>query len=41
MRRGLGVIRPPDRVSETASGAMVREAAVSRDLVGAERLWMG
>lgn len=41
MRKGLGVIRPSDRVSETASGAMVREAAVSRDLVGAERLWMG
>ena len=40
-RRGLHVIRPTDRVAETASGAMVREAAVSRDLVGAERIWMG
>lgn len=37
----LRVIRPGDRVPDEASGAMAREAAVSRALVGAERLWVG
>jgi uncharacterized RmlC-like cupin family protein len=37
----LRVIRPGDRVPDVASGAMVREAAVSEALVGARRLWMG
>ena len=38
---GLRVIRAGDRRPDTASGAMVREAAISRGLVGAERLWVG
>ena len=37
----LRVLRPADRVRDTASGGMRREAAVSRSLVGAERLWVG
>jgi len=37
----LRVIRPTDRAPDVASGAMVREAAVSQALVGARRLWMG
>ncbi len=38
---GLRVIRPADRVLDAASGGMRREAAVSRALVGAERIWLG
>jgi uncharacterized RmlC-like cupin family protein len=38
---GLRVVRATDRRPDTASGAMVREAAISRALVGAERLWVG
>lgn len=37
----LRVIRPGDRASDVASGAMTREAAISRALVGAERIWFG
>jgi uncharacterized RmlC-like cupin family protein len=37
----LRVITAADRIPDEASGAMVREAAVSRTLVGAERLWVG
>lgn len=37
----LRVIRPPDRVAELASGAMRREAAISKALTGAERVWTG
>lgn len=37
----LRVIRPEDRVSEAASGAMVREGAISAGQVGAEHLWFG
>jgi uncharacterized RmlC-like cupin family protein len=37
----LRVIRPGDRAADTASGAMLREAAVSRALVGAEKIWVG
>jgi uncharacterized RmlC-like cupin family protein len=37
----LRIIRPEDRVPDEASGAMVREAAVSKQLVGAERIWVG
>lgn len=37
----LRVVRAGDRRPDTASGAMVREAAVSKALVGAERLWVG
>src|SRR2546423_194934 len=35
------VIRPSDRLPDTASGAMRREAAVSDELVGAGALWFG
>lgn len=35
------MIRPADRVLDAASGGMRREAAISRALVGAERLWVG
>ena len=37
----IRVIGPDDRVSDTASGAMVREAAVSQDTVGAKKVWAG
>lgn len=37
----LRVIRPADRVLDAASGGMRREAAISRALVGAERVWVG
>lgn len=35
------VIRAGQRVADVASGAMLREAAVSTALVGAEKLWAG
>ncbi|MEA2591561.1 MAG: hypothetical protein QOD62_1392, partial [Actinomycetota bacterium] len=35
------VIRPSDRLPDTASGAMRREAAVSNAVVGAGALWFG
>jgi uncharacterized RmlC-like cupin family protein len=38
---GFRVIRPPDRLPDTASGAMRREAAVSSAVVGAGMLWFG
>lgn len=38
---GIRVIRPGDRAPDEASGAMVREAAVSQALTGARRLWVG
>jgi uncharacterized RmlC-like cupin family protein len=38
---GFRVIRPSDRSPDTGSGAMRREAAVSRSLVGAGALWFG
>ena len=41
MGDGLRVIGPGDRVPDVASGAMVREAAVSRVTDGAEKLWVG
>lgn len=37
----LRVIKPGDRVSDVASGAMIREAAVSAGTVGAKGLWAG
>ena len=37
----LRVIQPADRRPDEASGAMVRQAAVSTATVGAERLWFG
>lgn len=38
---GLKVIRAVDRRPDVASGAMVREAAISQGIVGAERIWVG
>jgi uncharacterized RmlC-like cupin family protein len=40
-KSGLRVIRPSDRASDEPSGAMVREAAISTEQVGARRLWVG
>jgi len=40
-RGTLRVIRDADRRPDVASGAMVREAAISQALVGADRLWVG
>lgn len=37
----LKIVRARDRRPDTASGAMVREAAISRALVGAEHIWVG
>jgi uncharacterized RmlC-like cupin family protein len=37
----LRVIRAADRLSDVTSGAMVREAAISTETVGARRLWVG
>ena len=41
LSRDLHVIRAADRVPDASSGAMLREAAISRQLVGAERIWLG
>jgi uncharacterized RmlC-like cupin family protein len=43
MRMGsmLKVIRPSDYEPEAASGAMLRQAAVSRGTVGARKIWVG
>lgn len=38
---GLRVIGPRERKADAVSGAMVREAAISGGLVGAEKLWVG
>jgi uncharacterized RmlC-like cupin family protein len=35
------VIRPGDRVRDTASGAMLREAAISAGTTGSEMIWVG
>ena len=40
-KSGFRVVRPGDRVPDKASGAMVREAAISGNLVGAQKLWVG
>ncbi len=40
-KSGFRVVRPEDRSPDMASGAMVREAAISGDLVGAHKLWVG
>lgn len=37
----LRVVRPDERATETASGAIRRDAAISRALVGAQRIWFG
>lgn len=38
---GLQVVRPGERRTDVSSGAMSREAAISGELVGAEKLWVG
>lgn len=37
----LRVIKAADRVPETASGAMLREAAIAQTTVGAQKIWLG
>ena len=37
----LRVVRAADRQPDTGSGAMRREAAISRSLVGAQQIWVG
>jgi uncharacterized RmlC-like cupin family protein len=37
----LRVIKPSDRAVDTASGAMLREAAVSNSMTGAQGIWVG
>lgn len=41
MENSLKVVRAADRRPDQASGAMVREAAISRGLVGAQQIWVG
>ena len=38
---GVRVVRPEDRRPDVGSGAMVREAAISSAVTGAERIWVG
>ncbi len=40
-KSGFRIVRPEDRTPDMASGAMLREAAISGDLVGAQKLWVG
>lgn len=37
----LTVVTPSDRIADTASGAMRREAAISAGTTGSEILWVG
>ncbi|MDQ3932610.1 MAG: cupin domain-containing protein [Actinomycetota bacterium] len=37
----LQVVRPGERKRDVSSGDMSREAAISGELVGAEKLWVG
>jgi uncharacterized RmlC-like cupin family protein len=37
----LKVVRPADRVPDTASGAMIREAAIAQTVVGSQKIWVG
>jgi uncharacterized RmlC-like cupin family protein len=37
----LRVVKPGDRVVELASGAMRREAAISKGITGAQKVWTG
>jgi uncharacterized RmlC-like cupin family protein len=39
--QALRIVRAGDRRPDLASGAMVREAAISEALVGAEKIWVG
>ena len=38
---GLRVISAGDRCPDQASGAMLREAAIAQNTVGAEKIWLG
>lgn len=38
---GVRIIRAEDRLPDVASGDMIRQAAISRGTVGAERIWIG
>ena len=40
-RDALQVVRPPDRVPDVASGAMIREAAIAQTVVGSQKIWVG
>jgi uncharacterized RmlC-like cupin family protein len=37
----LRVVRAGDRCPDTASGAMLREAAIAQNTVGAQKIWLG
>src|SRR5579884_292526 len=37
----LRVIQACDRVKDTASGAMLREAAIAESTVGSQKIWLG
>lgn len=37
----LRVISAAERVPDTASGAMLRQAAISQSIVGAQKIWLG
>jgi len=39
--QALRIVRAADRRQDLASGAMVREAAISQSLVGAQKIWVG
>jgi uncharacterized RmlC-like cupin family protein len=39
--QGVRVIRAGDRLPDVCSGDMIREAAIARGTVDAEKLWMG
>jgi uncharacterized RmlC-like cupin family protein len=38
---GLRVVKAVDRCPDQASGAMLREAAIAQNTVGAEKIWLG
>ena len=38
---GVRVVRPGDRVPDVGSGAMAREAAISNQVCGASKIWVG
>ncbi len=39
--QGVRVIRAGDRLPDLASGDMIRQAAISRGTVGAQKIWVG
>src|SRR5918911_2260027 len=38
---GLRVVRPGERLTDQASGAMLRESAIAGATVGAQKIWLG